>query len=115
MRSYHVAEQSTGPVFFDRGVVDLAGYFRLLGLPLPKHMENAVERFRYNRRVFIAPPWEKIYKQDRERKQEFREAVRTYEALVAAYTESGYQLIDIPLVSVEKRMRFVLQAIGIMR
>lgn len=115
MRSYHIAKQSTGPVFFDRGVVDVAGYFRLLDLPLPKHVENAVETFRYNRRVFIAPPWKTIYEQDRERKQDFEEAVGTYEALGAAYTERGYELIEMPLVSVEKRMRFVLQAIGIMQ
>jgi predicted ATPase len=77
MRSYHIAEQSTGPVFFDRGVVDVVGYLRLLGLTVPKHMEDALEMFRYNQRVFIAPSWEKIYEQDRERKQDFKQALRT--------------------------------------
>jgi predicted ATPase len=56
MRSYDMAEQTTGPVFFDRGVVDVIGYFRLLARPVPKHVEQAAERFRYNRQVFIAPP-----------------------------------------------------------
>lgn len=115
MRSYRIAEKAEGPVFFDRGVVDMIGYFRLIGQPLPKHVEKAAEEFRYNRRVFIAPPWAEIYEQDRERKQDFAEAVRTYEAIAAAYTERGYELIEIPRVSVEERMQFVLRAIGIER
>jgi predicted ATPase len=113
MRSYHIAERSSGPVFFDRGVVDVLGYFRLLGRPVPQHVHNALQTFRYNQRVFIAPPWKEIYEQDHERKQDFQEAVRTYEAITAAYTESGYELVEVSIASVEERMRFVLHAIGI--
>jgi len=113
MRSYHVAEQSTGPFFFDRGVVDVLGYLRLLNLPIPKHVEAAVEKLRYHRRALIMPPWKEIYEQDRERKQDFGEAVRTHEAMVAAYMGRGYELVEVPRVSVEQRMRFVLGAIGI--
>ena len=113
MRSYHLAEQSAGPVFFDRGVVDVVGYLRLIDLAIPKHMQNAVEIFRYNPQVFVAPPWEAIYAQDRERKQDFKEAVQTYEAITATYNENGYQLVELPLVSVEKRMGFVLESLEI--
>lgn len=112
LRSYRMAEQAAGPVFFDRGVVDVLGYLRLLGRPAPRHVKAAVETFRYNPRVFIAPPWEEIYRQDGERKQNFAEAVYTYEAMVAAYNESGYELVAIPLGSVEQRTQFVLKAIG---
>ncbi len=35
MRSYHLAEQQAGLVFFDRGVPDVLGYLRLLNLPVP--------------------------------------------------------------------------------
>jgi predicted ATPase len=115
MRSYHIAEQSAGPVFFDRGVVDVVGYLRLTGRPLPRHVEQAAARFRYNRRVFIAPPWKEMFAQDRERKQDFDEAVRTHEAMQAVYSERGYELTELPRVSVEERMRFVLQSIGIER
>jgi predicted ATPase len=108
MRSYRMAQQWTGPVFFDRGVLDVLGYLRLLGLPVPEHMQKAAEIFRYNRRVFIAPPWREIFQQDRERKQDFDEAVRTYDALAMTYCEYGYELVEIPRVSVEERVRFVL-------
>ena len=90
---------------------DVLGYLRLLSLPVPEHMRRAADTFRYNRRVFIAPPWQEIFRQDRERKQEFDEAVRTYDAMVATYTEFGYDLIEIPRVPVEERVRFILQSV----
>jgi predicted ATPase len=59
-------------------------------------MHKAADSFRYHHRVFIAPPWREIFQQDRERKQDFDEAVRTYDALVATYTDLGYDLVKIP-------------------
>ena len=44
----------------------------------------------------MAPPWPEIFRQDRERKQDFDQAVRTYDALVATYTAVGYDLVVIP-------------------
>lgn len=115
MRSYHLAEQSSGTVFFDRGVPDVSGYLRLLGLNEPQHIRNAAEAFRYHRYVFIAPPWREIFRQDEERKQDFAEAIRTYEALAAAYRAYAYELIELPRVSVDERVRFILQKIGSLR
>lgn len=108
MRSYHLAQNASAPVFFDRGVPDTLGYLRLLGLPAPAHMRKAAEAFRYNRKVFIAPPWEQIFAQDHERKQDFEEAVRTYSSLVETYESLGYKLVELPRESVEKRRDFVL-------
>ena len=67
MRSYRMAGHETGAVFFDRGVPDVLGYLRLLNLPVLPHMQRAADTFRYNSRVFIAPPWREIFQQDRER------------------------------------------------
>jgi predicted ATPase len=111
-RSYRMAEDSTGIVFFDRGVPDVVGYLRLVGLPIPDHVCKAAETFRYHHRVFITPPWQEIFQPDRERKQDFDEAVHTYQSMIAAYTEYGYELVDIPRVSVEKRVRFMLDAVA---
>jgi predicted ATPase len=109
MRSWHMAQDRLGPVFFDRGVPDVVGYLRLLGLPVPKHMQKAAELFRYDRRVFIAPPWPEIFGQDSERKQSLDEAVRTYEAMVATYGGYGYELVELPRAPVEEHVRFVLE------
>ena len=113
MRSYHLAEETDGPVFFDRGVADVAAYLRLVGIPVPEHVRQAVTSFQYNSTVFIAPPWREIFDPDLERKQDFTEAERTYEALVATYRESQSNLVELPLACVDERVRFILSRIAI--
>lgn len=113
LRSYRIAEQAAGVVFFDRGIPDVLGYLRLCELPMPQHMRNAVDVFRYSRKVFIAPPWPEIFQQDRERKQDFDEAVRTYHALAETYEAHGYELLELPRVPVAERVRFVLDRVGV--
>jgi len=108
MRSHEAARAGTGPVFFDRGVPDVIGYLRLTGLPVPPHMQKAAEQFRYNPNVFILPPWPEIFTQDAERRQDLGEAQRTYEAMVEVYRDCGYELIEIPRLPVEERLRFML-------
>ena len=54
-----------------------------------------------------------IFAQDRERKQDFAEAVRTYDAMVATYSRLGYELSELPRASVEARVGFVLAQAGI--
>ena len=109
IRSYEEAREQAGPVIFDRGIPDVIGYLRLCGLAVPAHMTKAAADFRYHRRVFIAPPWREIYAQDAERKQDFDEAQRTYDAMVEVYTGLGYELVELPRVSVAERVRFVVE------
>jgi predicted ATPase len=108
MRSYDLAQQTPGPVFFDRGVPDVQGYLQLLNFPVPSHIRRASQIFRYNPIVFIAPPWKEIFREDRERKQDFDEAVRTYETMRETYSELDYRLIEMPRTSVEERLGFLL-------
>jgi predicted ATPase len=112
LRSYRLAEEARGTVVFDRGIPDVAGYLRLSGLPVPPHVEDAARRHRYNRRVFVAPPWPEIYRGDEERRQTLEEAERTYHAMVETYSGLGYELVPLPRASVEERVRAVLSAIG---
>ena len=107
IRSYRAAALRAGTIFFDRGVPDVAGYLRLMKLPVPAHVKKATQHFRYHARVAIAPPWEEIFRQDCERKQDFGEAVRTHEALASTYAELGDQLVELPRASVESRVQFV--------
>jgi predicted ATPase len=107
-----MARDQRGPVFFDRGVPDCIGYLRLMGLPVPAHMRRAADVCRYNRLVFLAPPWRQIFRRDEERKQDFVEAVRTCEALASTYSDLGYELIELPKASVEERLHFLLEKVG---
>ena len=42
----------------------------------------------------------------------FYKARRTGEAMVFAYSSCGYELVPLPLASVDERLRFVLADIG---
>lgn len=113
MRSYHAAEKSAGAVFFDRGVPDVLGYLRSVGTRPPEHVIHAARAFGYNSTVFVAPPWREIFQPDQERKQDFDEAIRTYDALVETYTNLHYRLVEIPPSPVGERVDFVLDHIKI--
>jgi predicted ATPase len=101
-------EETELPVFFDRGVTELSGYCRLIGVPVPAHVWRAGEIYRYNTTVFMAPPWREIYRQDGLRGQDWSEAVRTFELVRDAYDEAGYRTVEIPRDTVARRVAFVL-------
>lgn len=109
MRSHRLAQCHSGPVFFDRGVPDVIGYLSLCSLPVPSHMEAAAQQIRYNKTVFLAPPWPEIFGQDAERKQDFDEAVRTFAAMETTYRRFGYEIALLPKTSVEERVEFILE------
>ena len=111
MRSYHMARHQAGPVFFDRGPPGVVGYLRFLGQPALEHMQKAVDTFRYNRRVFIAPPGQDIFRPDRERHQPFDEAagpMKPWSRPTArtATTSSRFR------GCLEERVRFVRNHVG---
>jgi predicted ATPase len=108
IQAYRSFESTIDPVFFDRGIPDVLGYLTLCGIAIPPHMTAAAARYRYHRRVFIAPPWRDIFAQDAERKQTFDEAERTCDAMIQVYSDAGYELVELPRVSVEERARFLV-------
>ena len=106
------AEVVDGPVIFDRGIPDTLGYLQLCGLPVPPHFEQAARQHRYHRRVLFAPHWDAIFTQDRERKQSREEAKATYAAMFDIYSHLGYELLPLPLATVEERVAFVREIVG---
>lgn len=112
MRSHEEMAGAEGPVLFDRGVPDVAGYLALCGLPVPAHVVRACALYRYNPQVFVAPPWEEIYSTDGERRQGWEEAVRTHAAMVETYRRLGYRMVELPRLNVARRARFVLDHVG---
>lgn len=108
--AYRAARASGRRVFFDRGLPDLLGYAALEGLNPPSKAVRQIETAAYAPLVFAAPPWREIYETDAERKQDWPEAVRTYEAVTRAYLDLGYRLVELPKCKAEGRAEFVLDA-----
>jgi predicted ATPase len=113
IRDYRAHMNYDGPVFFDRGIAELVGYFVLIGRHLPTHFIKAADLFRTGRLVFLAPVWPEIYRKDAERKQDLAEAIRTSEAVSMAYRDAGYRIAELPKASVEDRATFVLGHLGL--
>lgn len=101
----------TEKLFFDRGVPDTLGYEILMKFPKCHFLENMSFKLRYNKKIFLLPPWMEIYENDNERKQDFAEAVKTYEVMKSTYKNLNYTIIEVPCVSVKDRVDFILKNI----
>jgi len=96
----------TGRIFFDRGLTDS---WRAEGVAPSPTLVEAVRTRRYNRRVFVFPPWREIYETDAERKQDWAEAEATFPRIISSFEEMGYAPVVVPKASVETRAAFVLK------
>jgi len=97
--------------FFDRSIFDLIAYDRRTQVEGFSDLYRAAETLLYNKKVFIAPPWEEIFCNDDERKQTYQEAIEVYKGIVKVYIESGYQLIELPKIHVAGRIEFIFSHI----
>lgn len=101
-------EGAEEPVFFDRGLPDVAGYLTLSGMVIPARIDTAARTLRYHDTVFIAPVWPEIFTRDSERRQDLAEARRTWEAMAAIYPAYGYRVVELPKASVADRVAMIL-------
>lgn len=100
-------------LFFDRGIPDTIAYSRLENIPLSEVQKEEAARYRYNTKVFLFPAWEEIYHTDNERKQDFEEALKTYEIMGETYTAMHYHIVELPKTDVESRVKFILNHLNL--
>jgi len=99
--------------FFDRSFLDGACLLAGVNKTYYEHIGATLKSCRFNRRVFITPPWKDIYCNDGERDQTFEEAVASYETLDAWYRKMGYEPEAVPFGSVGDRVEYILRSIGL--
>lgn len=112
IQQYDEQASASSVVFFERGVVDALGMLDELGALADSELRALLSAYPYHRRVFIFPPWEAIYATDAERDQTFVEAVQIYRAASEWYQGCGYELVEVPKVSVVERCAYVLRLLG---
>ena len=95
-------------IFIDRGVPDILAYMDFIGDSYPEHFATQCQETRYNK-VFVLPPWEEIYESDEARYENFDQAKIIYEHLKLTYNKYGYELIEVPCGTVEKRIEFIFR------
>jgi predicted ATPase len=107
-KDYKESEGSEGLVFFDRSFFDLYMYCSCFNVDssLLSGLEN---KFSYNKNIFVLPVWQDIYVNDELRKMPFEDSFVRQEEIIKAYGEFGYNLVDVPKVSVIERVDFILK------
>ncbi|WP_102868951.1 AAA family ATPase [Pseudovibrio exalbescens] len=109
LEDFRCAAQLTGPVFFDRSLIDaVTAYEHATG---SKQYRALLQEHRYARTVFFAPPWQAIYRTDAERQHGFAEACAEVRRLEHAYSKAGYSLLRLPECPVTERAYFILNHI----
>jgi predicted ATPase len=99
-------------IFFDRCFLDGVSYYQSLELDDARKYDYLIQDLRFYPTVFMTPPWGDIYCQDDERKHSFEDAVAEYERLLKFYLKNGYQIVEIPKVSVKERFHFLISTIS---
>lgn len=98
--------------FYDRGLPDTIAYLVRDGKKIPDDWISLVTAKRYSKLVFIAPPWEEIFQSDSERQETADELENIHEHLVNTYENFGYELRELPKVSIQERIEFIISELS---
>ncbi|MBN09847.1 MAG: ATPase [Flavobacteriaceae bacterium] len=93
-------------VFFDRGIHDAIAYYMYIdnSNPYPTWAENYI----YDK-IFFFPQWKKIYLNDKERVESYNTSKKISSIIEFTYKYYKYDIIEVPKVSIENRMNFILK------
>ncbi len=108
IENYNQAINAAEVQVFDRGIPDMIAYAELGSIDATP-FSTAAEQNRYNPMVFFFAGWEEIYTNDAERKISFAGASLSGERVRVIYQKLGYQLVNVPLQSIEERTNFILE------
>jgi predicted ATPase len=95
--------------FADRGIPDQLAFASHKGFQTSGLLLKMARKYRYAKTVFLTPPWPEIFENDLIRTESFEEAQQIDWHIRETYSGLNYQIIDLPLVSVEKRKEIILE------
>ncbi len=96
-------------IFYDRGIHEVTAYLRSIGNS-SKYWDNIPLEYKYDL-IFLFEPWKKIYKKDDNRIEDFSDAEKISTFITNIYKQSGIKMIKVPNLSIEERVRFILNKI----
>ncbi|MFV8461486.1 AAA family ATPase [Vibrio campbellii] len=97
--------------FLDRAIPDICGYLAQANLEINATYREASQD--YHPQVLFCRPEASIYVQDEVRPYPFKEALEIHRALVHVYKELGYEVVEVPFMSVAMRVQYVESLLGI--
>ncbi|WP_117235611.1 AAA family ATPase [Vibrio maerlii] len=102
----HQAEEHN-LAFLDRAIPDICGYLKQAELDIDTCYIEGCKG--YHPTVFFCRPESSIYVQDEVRPYPFEGAIAIHDALVQVYLELGFEIVEVPFMSAEERVEFVLE------
>jgi len=107
LKDYHLFPESEF-CFFDRCLLDVLSYLVMDSVEVYPELLADIESHRYYQKVFILPPWKEIFTKDDERMEDFESTFSAFETIRSTYEKHGYTVIELPKVSIEARVDFIL-------
>jgi predicted ATPase len=95
---------------FDRGLPDQIAYRHYFGVKIPSSLHLVCDILRYEK-VFFLPFWKEIYVNNEVRAEPEEDAQLLSRLIYRAYRDYGYELIEVPKVSIEQRVEFIMDNI----
>ena len=104
---HHAA--TPGDVFFERGVLDVLCMLDRASPLNESELSLWLSKYQYCAKVFVLPPWKAIYVNDAERDHTFEHAESVSTIVQEWYRRCGYQVLEVPVASVDERCTYVLR------
>lgn len=98
-------------VFFDRGIPDVHAYMNYFKTAYPNLYLEKSKAYKYTK-IFHFSPWEEIHTTDNERYETFEESLTIDQFLIEAYSDLGYNIINVPFGAIEERTNFILNSLS---
>ncbi|WP_237483544.1 AAA family ATPase [Vibrio hippocampi] len=95
----------------DRAIPDICGYLHLADISIQESIAKEAQK-NYQNQVFFCKPEPEIYVSDEVRPYPYEQALEIHHSLLQTYQKLGYQIVDVPLLSIAERAEFVLEAIN---
>jgi len=105
------ADKSKERLFFDRGIPDVHAYMNYFKTDYPDLFLEKSKAYKYNK-IFHFSPWEEIHTTDNERYESFEESLKIDTFLTEAYSDLGYNIINVPFGSIAERTNFILNSLA---
>jgi predicted ATPase len=112
LQKYKNVEPSSAIAFYDRSAVEALGMVNEVKSVPHKELNAQLNAYKYDKVVFVLPPWREIYRTDSERDHTFEHAQRVYHDIIQWYGRCGYEINEVPRLPVEQRLKNVLETLA---
>lgn len=100
-----------GILFLDRGIPDILAFFKHRKQDVPEHLQQQIPKLDYEK-IFFLESMSSFDKKSFRVESDREEAEKIALIIKKEYGRQGYELINIPALTIEKRADFVLKHIN---